>query len=314
MDVDSYVRALIERDPETARRQYMRKFGIPYDKPLTISMVRHHWELERGLTQAILRSSPQDRPDVIERAYNRLYADCYWLNQWPARRDLRPEVEFGFFPRMIGPVKTIYEVGSGNAELITYLATLGYDCVATEVTSERGRKIASQPVNLAWHATDGVNPAEYETPNSYDVVLSNQVIEHFHPDDIGRHFAGVWEILKPGGRYVFCTPHRLSGPEDLSRAFGLEQPVCLHLKEYTYRELFNILRAAGFSEVVAAYVPPKRIRHIWRAVPTGQAYLNFMMGLEAMLLKLQLPARRPVVAVLRKVAIWRSDVTIVARK
>jgi 2-polyprenyl-3-methyl-5-hydroxy-6-metoxy-1,4-benzoquinol methylase len=215
---------------------------------------------------------------------------------------------------MIGPAKTIYEVGSGKGELITYLATLGYDCVATEITNERGRKYASQVANLAWHATNGVDLAEYETRNSYDAVLSNQVIEHFHPDDISRHFAGVRDILKPGGRYIFCTPHRLSGPEDLSRAFGLEQPVCLHLKEYTYRELRDILWAVGFSDVVAAYVPPKRIRHLWRSVPTGRAYLGLMMGLEAMLLKLPPRARRLAVDALRKVAVWRSDVTIVARK
>ena len=90
---------------------------------------------------------------------------------------------------------------------------------------------------LRWTVSDGVHLERFEAPESYDAVISDQVIEHLHPDDLVAHFAGVHAILKPGGRYALATPHAFEGPFDVSRVFGSERPQGMHLKEYTYREL-----------------------------------------------------------------------------
>lgn len=60
------------------------------------------------------------------------------------------------------------------------------------------------------------------------------------------------DVLKPGGSYVIRTPHPASGPWDVSRYF-CDHPEGFHLKEWTYRELREALRRAGFSAFGAAW-------------------------------------------------------------
>jgi SAM-dependent methyltransferase len=140
----------------------------------------------------------------------------------------------------------VFEVGSGKAHLLKYLVSQGYDCVATEITQERGEKHAADVGELKWHITDGINLAKFEGASSYDVVISTQVVEHFHPDDMLDHFRNVREILRPGGYYIFDTPHVGAGPSDVSKVYGFDRAVCMHLKEYDFIELGELLMHAGF--------------------------------------------------------------------
>jgi len=144
-----------------------------------------------------------------------VFGQCPWLNEADGDQ-LAPDLAFSHFAKLLGPARRVYEVGSGKGALIAWLAGKGFDCVGTEISSERGAPHVSDTPNLQWHTTDGVNLTDHEAPGSFDAVLSVQVIEHLHPDDLVRHFATAAGLLKPGGRYVLATPHRLSGPADLS--------------------------------------------------------------------------------------------------
>ena len=280
-DVDRYAIELLTTQPDRCVARYRANYRLGPEQPLTEDMVRQHWLLERALTRALLDSSPADRAAVAERAYTALYRQCPWLT-----RSAGPEStgalarEYGHFARLLRNRRTVYEVGSGQGRLIRFLAGRGHVCVATEITSERGRRLAGED-GVAWHTTDGVHLGDYEPAGHYDAVISTQVVEHLHPEDIGTHCANVRAILATGGIYVFDTPHRLFGPSDLSRIFGLDAPVCMHLKEYTYAELARELYAAGFSRVEAVFMPPRRARGLIRAVSASQSYLDLAIRLEA---------------------------------
>ncbi|NJO88112.1 MAG: class I SAM-dependent methyltransferase [Chloroflexia bacterium] len=88
--------------------------------------------------------------------------------------------------------------------------------------------------------------------NSVDLIYSNQLIEHFHPDETKDHFRLVFSLLKPSGAYVFKTPHRFSGPWDVSRYFS-NTPKGFHLKEWTYTELIQLAKNTGFKRVTAYF-------------------------------------------------------------
>ena len=77
---------------------------------------------------------------------------------------------------------------------------------------------------------------------SLDIVFSDQLIEHFHPEETELHFRLVNRILKKGGKYIFRTPHALTGPHDISKYF-CDEPEGFHLKEWTFSEL-NIVSAS----------------------------------------------------------------------
>lgn len=238
--------------------RYRWNYAIPKDAPLTEEMILAHWKLEQRLTRELLESTPENRWETFERCYTTLYGELEWLNRLTGGTDTTPAAErYRHWAELIGtPPKSVYEIGSGKAAMIGYLAQLGHQCTATEVTRERGAKHAVEHPNLRWTQTDGVHLGNFEPHNTHDFVLSDNVIEHMHPDDLISHLEGAREILKPGGQYLMAVPHRWFGPWDVSKVFKYEIASGMHLKEYTHRELRQAVHRAGFSAVASVRIPP----------------------------------------------------------
>ena len=228
--------------------RYVNNYGLNRDL-INIDMVLRHWELEKALTKQLLDSTPSNRKTVFYEAYNTLYNELPWLVKTGTGGDDSAKVYLTRWLPLLGEVKGkhIYEVGSGNGHLITFLADQGGICTGTEISENRPEK-HSRP-NLEWHETDGVNLAKYEPEASYDLVVSDQLIEHLHPDDIGIHFKNACQLLKPGGKYVFYTPHYYKGPGDVSLVFGTLEAEGMHLKEYKFHEIFKLLKEGGFTRI-----------------------------------------------------------------
>ena len=120
--------------------------------------------------------------------------------------------------------------------------------------------------------------------DSMDLVFSDQLIEHFHPEDTRLHFETTLRILKPGGRYVFRTPHAQTGPHDVSKYFS-DVAEGFHLKEWTYAELALLLKEIGYSSFRSyAYRRGKAVR-----LPLG-----YFFSVEKVLSKLPTAYARPV--------------------
>ena len=231
--------------------RYRWNYGIAKDVPLTEAMILAHWSLEQKLTKELLESSPENRWETFERCYTTLYGELDWLNRLVGSASTTNLAErYRPWTELIGPSpKFIYEVGAGKGVMIEYLAQCGHQCTATESTRERGAKHVSTHANLRWTVTDGVHFGHFEPPETYDFVLSDNLIEHLHPNDLHAHLEGACEILKRGGQYLMAVPHRWFGPWDISKVFKHEIASGMHLKEYTHRELRAATLRAGFSEI-----------------------------------------------------------------
>jgi SAM-dependent methyltransferase len=307
-------------------RRYRKNYDIPPEANITEQMVLAHWELERQLTLEILQSTPENRWDTFERCYSRLYAELEWLNRYVGQANPTPAPErLGKWREVIGsPPQSVYEIGSGTGTLISYLAANGFDCKGTEITCHRGQKcLADSCTSLSWGISDGVHLDRFEPPETYDAVVSDQVIEHLHPEDLEPHLKSVYNILKEGGRYVLCTPHRHTGPHDVSRVFKLDEPKGMHLREYTYRELVAAIKRAGFSRISYAFIPG-RLRmllaslganRLAQANGLGRLYLRFLLSVEKLLSAIPaLKLRRLVVKLLRKFYVFSDNICLVAEK
>ena len=86
------------------------------------------------------------------------------------------------------------------------------------------------------------------TSNSANLIFSDQFVEHLHPEDAINHFKEVYRILCNKGHYVCLTPHRFSGPHDISVYFD-DVATGLHLKEYSNAEIENLMRQVGFTNI-----------------------------------------------------------------
>jgi 2-polyprenyl-3-methyl-5-hydroxy-6-metoxy-1,4-benzoquinol methylase len=299
--------------------RYKKNYKIPTDAEVTEEMILAHWELEKRLTKELLASNPENRWEIFEHCYSTLYSELWWLNQFIGiGSTISPSQRYKNWVELVGePPKKIYEVGSGRGELITYLASCGFECRATEITRERGRKYVSAHSNLSWGISDGVHLERFEPPNSYDVIISDQVIEHLHPDDLYEHFKGVLSILSSSGRYIFCTPHKHMGPSDVSRIFKCDKPVGMHLKEYTYQELKELLERAGFKDIQAVLEIPPKITQLFGIYVKPRAsctYLDYLCAVEKLISLLPTQRFRRIAAILLMLILFSPSIFIIAQK
>ncbi len=300
-------------------QRYKANYGIPADSAITEAAILKHWELEKRLRHELLETTPDKRWETFERCYTELYSELDWLNQLTNNDVPEPPAKaYGHWRQLIGsPPMKVYEVGSGKGELISYLAAGGFECKATEITQERGKKWSSTHPNLTWGISDGIHLDQFEPTDFYDVVISNQVIEHMHPDDLLSHIESVFTILSSGGRYIFSTPHASLGPSDVSRVFRCDRPLGMHLKEYTYTELTHLLKQVGFKQLYAPLRLPKKIRRRFgeRLKPrASSAYRAYLSVVEKLIATLPTQSLKRKTAKVSRLILFAPNLMMVAKK
>jgi SAM-dependent methyltransferase len=155
----------------------------------------------------------------------------------------RCERQLGLLRGFLRPESVYLEVGAGDCYLAMAVAGGVRHAYAVDV-SEAITRGNGCPANFSLLLSDGTSiPVPTE---SVDVAYSNQLLEHLHPDDAVHHLQEVYRALAPGGVYICATPHRFSGPQDVSGYFEAEA-TGFHLKEYTYAELRALFRRVGFA-------------------------------------------------------------------
>jgi len=128
-----------------------------------------------------------------------------------------------------------------------YMAQFVKKVVVMAISDKTITKDRSKGVNnFELVVYDGINVDMLQ--QRIDVVYSHQLIEHLHPEDAFMQLKSVLRVLGPGGKYICITPHRFSGPHDISKYFDRES-TCFHLKEYTNEELYLLFKEAGFSKI-----------------------------------------------------------------
>jgi SAM-dependent methyltransferase len=213
--------------------------------------LRQHFEIERKLADKL-----RDAPSKDER--RRLYGEVYRqrselipshpLVQQAADEEFRSqyvEPQVKLLRSFVEAQTRFCEVGAGDGAVAKALAPHVASSVALDVTDALALP-DDETVGFEFRVFDGFDLGL--PPGSIDVVYSNDVVEHLHPDDMLDHAREVHGVLRPGGMYVCITPNRLSGPHDVSRHFA-ETPQGFHLREYSATELAAGLRRAGFSRV-----------------------------------------------------------------
>ena len=200
--------------------------------------LRRHYEIERELADRLRGADRDERLRLYSEVYDELFrrvpdhtqlnVDLEEQSDWLAAERAR-------LAKLISPGSTFLEIGAGDCAL----------SIALDVSEEivpRDRL----PANVEVVVSDGRSIPVPE--GTVDVAYSNQLMELLHPEDAREQLENIVRALRPGGRYVVITPHRYSGPHDISAGFD-EEATGFHLKEYTNAELASVMRAVGFSRV-----------------------------------------------------------------
>jgi SAM-dependent methyltransferase len=210
--------------------------------------IRRHYEVEKELAERLRAFSREDRALMYGTLYDELFSrvpDHPRLKRRDgdeeSERSVRNQLSL-LQPHLTGDVAFL-EIAPGDCRLAFEVCGRVSRVVVADISDQRaGHDVP--PENFELILYDGYN-LEIE-PGSIDLAYSYQFLEHLHPDDTGEHLDLIFRLLRPGGKYLFDTPHRLSGPHDVSRHFS-DNPEGFHLREWSYREIGELLDRHGFS-------------------------------------------------------------------
>lgn len=234
--------------------------------------IRRHYEVEKALADRLRRStSREERARIYRTMYDELFAA---VPDHP--RLVRPHNPAAIAARnrnMLTLVRPflrrdarVLDIGAGDCSFAGLIAGHVRAVYALEISAG---SVAATPLpdNVALVLYNG-----FDLPfadGSFHLAFSDQLVEHLHLDDQRLHFQSVAQTLAPGGVYLFRTPHRFTGPHDVSRYFTRGEPEGFHIKEWTYRELGDELARAGFAKVSAVWNPRRRVARVPIGVMTA---------------------------------------------
>jgi SAM-dependent methyltransferase len=209
-----------------------------------------HYVIERELAARLRGSAPDQRNQLYGEVYGELFArlpDHPQHKMDPARRRRNTENQVAFLRGQLRPADVYVEMGCGDAAVTRAVSPFVREAIGVDVTPAL-IDAEGAPENFRFVKTSGTDiglPSDYA-----DLVYSNQLMEHLHPDDALAQLGEIHRVLKPGGRYICVTPSRITGPHDISAYFGYE-PAGFHLREYDHASLAALFRQAGFGSAVA---------------------------------------------------------------
>lgn len=219
--------------------------------------LRAHYEIERELAGRLRTSRREERGSLYREVYDELFTrlpDHPQHKADPEKRRRNTAMQAAFLHTLLTPETVFIEIGCGDAAVTQAVAADVREAIGIDVTSALVDR-AGAPDNFRFLHTDGTILA---LPDGVaDLVYSNQLMEHLHPDDARQQLGEIIRVLRPGGRYVCSTPNRLTGPHDISCYFDHE-PRGFHLRKYDHGSLAAMFRDAGFQSSRAVVTVKKR--------------------------------------------------------
>jgi SAM-dependent methyltransferase len=210
--------------------------------------IKEAYKLEKALARKLRYADHNDRKEL----YNAIYAEYYekfpehpfiFRDNEVINKDAQMQVQY--LRRFLASDMIFVEIGPGAGAVSLEVAKYVKEVYAVDV-SEAPMQQVVLPENVKLVISNGVNIPS--TIPSAHIVYSSHVIEHLHPDDAREQIKDIFNILRGRGLFICRTPHRYSGPHDISKYFD-NVSTCFHMKEYTISELNVLMRSAGFRRI-----------------------------------------------------------------
>jgi len=208
--------------------------------------------LERYFHEKILNErNPQKRKRLYHEAYCEIYS--FFEKYYPLKKT------FGGTPQLMDIFKDqfknriVVDYGCGYGITTRQIAKYAKQSIGVEITDKlvHFATECANPNNTNFYTVEKFN--RIYKPASIDLFFSIEVAEHLHPQDLEIHLYESYIKLKKGGSYILITPHRFSGPHDISSFFLPRGSAAqgLHLREYSYEEIVNIFKKVNFRNLKA---------------------------------------------------------------
>lgn len=235
-----------------------RQSAVPCKNFLQNSLInaniKEAYFLEKALADRLKKASNEER----KKLYNIVYAEYYdtfpshpFIDRNEDLIRLSTALQFQYLKSFLKHERVFLEIGPGTGHLSIEVSKYVKTVYVLDV-SDKPLKETELPSNIKRMLYNGINIPECVKP--VDIIYSNHVMEHLHPEDALEQLKNIYSILANGGIYICRTPHRYSGPHDISKYFD-QVSTCFHLKEYTGSELIDLFKIAGFKNIKYEITP-----------------------------------------------------------
>lgn len=175
----------------------------------------------------------------------------------------------------------LFELGCSAGALLGQADRAGYRVGGLEVVPELLHR-AKQQLKVENHSNLFLGDFRKLDMNSigqsYSVAYWNDVFEHIPTDEIREYLQGLYSILKPGGKLITITPNWHMRPSDVTMKFRPPRSEAegFHLKEYTLREVTQLLKQVGFDHVTTpCWISRQRIYvNQWFHLTSAKCFLE----------------------------------------
>jgi 2-polyprenyl-3-methyl-5-hydroxy-6-metoxy-1,4-benzoquinol methylase len=236
-------------------------------EPATFEQWRQrHYEIEKQYAGRILKTpkGSEERRQLFQQAYSDVIGNIIERYDPGGGETNYTDTVVGIVKTLLSPSvrksAKIFDLGCGSGHLLISLAKDGYDVYGIDV-SRASIEQAKQDLSAfgkSEHVQHG-DVLDYHAPTKFDVIVMDNVIEHLVPDETPDILAKCHEMLGEQGYLVVLTPHTFSGPHDVSKhflPFGAKAEG-FHLKEFSFTDMDEFLRRAGFQDVLGFPFHPR---------------------------------------------------------
>ncbi len=228
--------------------------------------VEQYYRVESDYAQQILLSpkNSMDRLRLFQEGYNEITKIINTHNPGGGETNYT-DLVVSLIKKRLNKGSSVFDIGCASGNLLYELAVNGYDIEGIDVSDEL-IKMAKDKLRLV-SKSNSVNQSDivsYNPQKPFDCIVMDNVIEHFHPDSVDDILQKCHKMLKKDGYIVILTPHKFSGPHDISKHFlplG-SKAKGFHLKEFSFTDLQMHLKQAGFQTVLGFPYHPRLFRKI----------------------------------------------------
>jgi SAM-dependent methyltransferase len=223
----------------------------PPPRDRSLDGLRRHYETEKAIASRLKAAPRDERKRIYATMYDDLFRAVPDHPRLRRRVDARAtaasvESKLGLLRAYLRPDSVFLEFAPGDCSLVARVARTVAKASAVDISDQRADELRERAgyelVVYDGYLLDSI------ADGSVDVAFSDQLIEHLHLEDVRLHFELVRRLLRPGGVYVFRTPHALTGPHDVSMYFS-EEPEGFHIKEWNFTGIRSLLRSAGYASM-----------------------------------------------------------------
>lgn len=248
-----------------------------------LSLLKRQYEIENKWS-SLIKATPELAKKKIyaEQGYEEL-RKFYFDNKV---RSLDEVSEAGAFDNrlildLIGKNKTVLEIGYGFGNAIKFIAPYQKKMIGIERHSYASQEIKSRlkgSADIELKVGDFLDIAFDQ--NYFDAVYCDQVFEHIIPEEALAYMEKIHKILRNGGIFILITCNRATGPHDISKYFS-ETAEGMHLREYTYNELGDMLLESGFRRAYSIFDTPRKLSS--RIGSRARSFLKGSLGSKCLL-------------------------------